>query len=139
MLTKHVVALLALGGEIRAWRVFPHPYHYGATLHGLPTEELTVDDVAALVAAKRVTAPHASQFGDSYGYRLNGEWARAESLMDHPNGFGVCGVCRSFPVKLNSKHEAVRHGFTKLDPTPCSGSGKVPALCVLPVSEAQAA
>jgi hypothetical protein len=133
MLTKQIYALLAMGGELRADRTFPHPHHYTAHLAGLTAVELTTEDVIDLttedvidlLATKRIEAPPAREIGDHYRYRvIDPVWVKGQALHGYERGFGRCAQCGVFPLALDTKYVAPRHGHTKAQPTPCIGSGK---------------
>lgn len=127
MLTKHVFALLSLGGSLRAERIFPSPYHYRVRADAFEVVELVEDDVIALLHEKRIAAPPTSQVSDSYAYAVTDPvWFRDRALDGYTTGIGRCPVCDAFPLALTPKGLAPRHGFTKATQIPCEGSGKAP-------------
>lgn len=130
MLTKQVFALLALGGELRAVRTFPHPYHYLAILPDFESAEITDDDVIRLLAEGRIAAPPASAICDDYAYRIaDPVWMRREALHGYKVGFGQCPACKCFPLAVTAQGVAPRHGHSPRTPfseavPACEGSGK---------------
>ncbi len=106
-----------------ARRTFPHPYHY-LVVTPQETVEITADDVVTLLQEKRIVAPHASEWGDGYNYRVvDLVYVRDRALKNFAFGFGRCPVCTAAPIGLTQKGVAARHGHTK-DTPPCAGSGK---------------
>jgi hypothetical protein len=128
MLTKHVFALLSLGGTLRATRTFPSPYHYVVEAPAFAPVELSEDDVIALLDRHRIAPPPAADVGDSYSYTLaDPVWVRDRALDGFVIGFGRCPVCEAFPLAVMEKGVAPRHGHSpKSTPSipPCEGSGK---------------
>lgn len=129
MITKQVSTLIAMGGRFEAHRTFPSPLHYSVELEGMPSIEVTQDDISDMLKVKRLTAPHASEMltekGDHFAYgTVDSQSFRDVALKGYAHTCGVCSECGVWPLAGNAKGLAVRHGFSKDDKGGCPGKGR---------------